>query len=364
MTSFDAVAWARRLFNVKKIGHCGTLDPDAAGVLPLCVGAATGASEYLSGSRKAYRVEALAGLLTDTLDTSGAIISLDGSKMPEIDRFLAVLSAFVGVNKQTPPMYSAIKVGGQKLYKLARKGVEATLTPRRIEIYSLTVAFYAKDRVIFDVECSKGTYVRALCRDLGEALGINLCMSFLLRTKSAGLCIDDALTIEKIEEMSAAGIAKSALIPTDAMFCDDPEVRLSDDQYKRYVNGADVMLHEAPVDGPRPHAGAGGAGGAGISADAQPTAPPVTPLVAPPTAPQTAPPATPLVAPPTAPLVALPIAPQTAPPVTPLVVSPVALGNEIRVRVYYSDVFLGLGTLTPLSTGNAVLHVMKFMFER
>jgi tRNA pseudouridine55 synthase len=293
MTSFDAVAWLRRLLNVKKAGHCGTLDPDAAGVLPVCVGAATGITELLSGSGKAYRVEAVAGLSTDTLDTSGRVLDRGADEMPEQSAFEAALASFTGVTEQIPPMYSAIKVGGRKLYKLARSGVETELTPRVVEIYSTNIVYYGKNRVIFDVACSKGTYIRSLCRDLGEKLGIYLCMSFLLRTMSAGLSIDDSLTAEYIAgriglDGAGAGAGtgmgvgigagagtgmgvgigagvgagmgvgarpgagagaelscdKGILIPADRLLRGYPAIDLPDSRFKQFMNGAQIALNE------------------------------------------------------------------------------------------------------------------------
>ncbi|MCL2058940.1 MAG: tRNA pseudouridine(55) synthase TruB [Oscillospiraceae bacterium] len=240
MTSFDAVAWTRRILNVKKAGHCGALDPDAAGVLPVCVGPATGAAGFFADSDKSYRVEAIAGLLTDTLDTSGTILDRGEAAMPERGRFEAALGAFVGDSEQTPPMYSAVKINGQKLYKLARKGVEVERSPRPVSIYALNTVYYGADRVIFDVQCSKGTYVRSLCADIGTRLGMYLCMSFLLRTSSAGLLLNDARTMEEIKACAGLGDAHSMLIPTDRMLSMYPAIDLTDSQYKLFINGAAV----------------------------------------------------------------------------------------------------------------------------
>ena len=217
MSSSDAVAWIRRVLGVKKAGHCGALDPDACGVLPVCVGAATKAAGRLLESDKKYRVEAVAGLLTDTLDTSGTILDAGPRDLPERARFEAALGAFTGRVDQTPPMFSAVKIGGQRLYKLARKGVEIERAPRPIEIYSLDIVYYNGGRVIFDVACSKGTYVRALCRDLGERLGIYLCMSYLLRTESAGMRVADSISADELETRARAGTVEEILIRTESL---------------------------------------------------------------------------------------------------------------------------------------------------
>ena len=245
MTSFDVVARLRRQLNVKKAGHCGTLDPGAAGVLPVCVGTATGVTGLLTESDKAYRVEAICGLRTDTLDISGAVLDRRDEIMPERERFETALTAFLGAGTQLPPMFSAVKAGGQKLYKLARKGIETERTPRSIVIYALKTVYYGRKRVIFDVECSKGTYIRSLCLDIGEYLGLNLCVSFLLRTRSAGFYLNDALPLAEIEERARAGAADDLLIPADTLFTTYPEIRLIENQYSAYMNGASVILRES-----------------------------------------------------------------------------------------------------------------------
>jgi len=241
MSSHDVAARIRRILGVKKAGHCGALDPDAAGVLPVCVGAATGIAGYLTGACKQYRVEAVAGLLTDTLDASGAVIRRRDEHLPERKVFESALISFLGAGKQTPPMYSAIKTGGRKLYEFARKGVEIDRAPRDIEIYALNIVYYGNDRVIFDAACSKGTYIRSLCRDIGERLGIYLCMSFLLRAMSAGLCVGNASTLENVEKRMESGGIGEILIPADALLNQYPEVDLNNTQYGLFRNGVPVM---------------------------------------------------------------------------------------------------------------------------
>lgn len=242
MTSFDATAFIRRLLHVKKAGHCGTLDPDATGVLPVCVGTATKVAGMLTDTRKAYRVEAVAGLLTDTLDLSGTVIAEDSRRLPDRETVSLALGSFAGVHMQTPPMFSAVKIDGRKLYDLARKGIEAAPAPRPVEIHKIAAVSVNPDRLIFDVECSKGTYIRALCRDLGDRLGAYLCMSFLIRTKSAGLSIDNSLTIEKIIRLKNENAINNALIPADELLAGYIKIELTDGQYNRFMNGAAVNI--------------------------------------------------------------------------------------------------------------------------
>lgn len=249
MTSFDVVAFVRRLLKIKKIGHCGTLDPDAAGVLPICIGGATGVTDMLAESGKAYRVEAVPGLLTDTLDISGAVLDRRANAMPDRNIFECALGSFVGAGIQIPPMYSAIKIGGRKLYELARKGVEVERPARAVGIYALKTALYKHDRVIIDVECSKGTYIRSLCRDIGEKLGIYLCVSFLLRTKSAGFRIEDALSVEDVERNAATGTLECVMTPVDALFSRFPKAVLADARYARFMNGASVSVGRSSLSG-------------------------------------------------------------------------------------------------------------------
>ena len=242
MSSFDMVAWVRRLTGTKKAGHCGTLDPDAAGVLPVCIGAATGVTGFLADAVKAYRVEAVTGLLTDTLDTSGEVLERGLGGLPDRAVFEAALKSLTGEISQIPPMYSAVKVGGRKLYELARKGIEAERAPRIVEIFSIKIIYYNVDRVILDVVCSKGTYIRSLCRDLGERLGIYLCMSFLIRTESAGLRIEDATAIGTLAGLAGSGEIDKVIIPTDKMLSGYPAVDMTEPQYEKFKNGATVNL--------------------------------------------------------------------------------------------------------------------------
>ncbi|MDR3295836.1 MAG: tRNA pseudouridine(55) synthase TruB, partial [Clostridiales Family XIII bacterium] len=197
MTSHDAVSFLRRLTGVKRIGHMGTLDPMAAGVLPLCIGRATRIAEYLVFDTKEYRCEMRLGLKTDTLDIWGTTVwEAEPCHLLHLDeaRIREQANVFTGEQMQTPPAYSAIKISGKKLYEYAREGQPVQVPARKIDIKSITV--YEVDleerRLVFDVVCSKGTYIRSLCHDMGEALGCGAVMSHLIRTRSGCFQISDA----------------------------------------------------------------------------------------------------------------------------------------------------------------------------
>ncbi|MDO4552513.1 MAG: tRNA pseudouridine(55) synthase TruB [Bacillota bacterium] len=216
MSSHDCVYFLRRLTGVKKIGHTGTLDPMAMGVLPLCIGNATRLIEYLGRERKRYRCEMLLGVETDTLDIWGQVLSDRRGQFPfpEPSRLREGLESFIGQQMQTPPGYSAIKVKGRKLYEYARKGRQIEAEARPVEIHELSLLRFDSEtgRLLFDVECSRGTYVRSLCRDLGDFFGCGGTMSFLLRTVSGPFSIETAATLEELENQW-----KERLLPPDVL---------------------------------------------------------------------------------------------------------------------------------------------------
>lgn len=196
MTSHDVVAAVRRGIQFKKIGHAGTLDPMATGVLVLCLGHATRLSEYVMESRKHYRARVYLGVNTDTYDAEGEIISQrDASHITEVD-VLGALSAFTGPILQVPPMYSAIKQGGRKLYELARAGEVVERAPRPVTIDSLTLSEWESPAFTLDVQCSAGTYIRSLAFDLGESLGVGAHLAGLTRVASGAFTLDNAVTLE------------------------------------------------------------------------------------------------------------------------------------------------------------------------
>lgn len=242
MTSFDVVAYLRRLLGIKKIGHTGTLDPEAVGVLPICAGNATKAIEYLTEKDKLYRAELTLGVSTDTQDASGKIIEENPVNCME-ERIREVFSSFHGKYMQVPPMYSAVKVGGKKLYELAREGVTVERSPREVEIHFIRiVGFPEKNKVLFDVKCSKGTYVRTLCADIGQKLGCGGHMSFLVRLASGAFDLSSARSLEDIERMAVQDKLHEALIPIADAFKDYTKVILDAGSVKRLCNGMAVRL--------------------------------------------------------------------------------------------------------------------------
>ena len=199
MTSHDVISFMRRVLNTKKIGHSGTLDPDAAGVLPVFAGTATRLLEYALEDSKSYRAEITFGVKTDTGDDSGAVVQTSALPTCSAEEFAAVLQDFTGVQKQLPPMYSALKLNGQPLYKLARKGIEVEREAREIFISRLELISFNPQKAVLDVECSKGTYIRTLLEDICARLGVCGTMSFLLRTSAGSFKIEDAVTLQELE---------------------------------------------------------------------------------------------------------------------------------------------------------------------
>lgn len=200
MTSHDVIAFLRRALKTKKVGHAGTLDPDAAGVLPVFVGSATRLLEFAVEGRKQYIVEITLGRQTDTGDDSGTIIK--EMPVPELNEAMIkqTTAKFLGRQLQTPPMYSAVKVNGQKLYDLARKGIEIERQPREIEVYKLDLLHFGSGKITLAVECSKGTYIRVLGEDIAAALNTCGTMSFLLRTQVGEFKIEEAASLQEIAE--------------------------------------------------------------------------------------------------------------------------------------------------------------------
>ncbi|MBZ4645912.1 MAG: tRNA pseudouridine55 synthase [Petroclostridium sp.] len=243
MTSHDVVSFIRKCTHIKKVGHTGTLDPGAAGVLPICIGKATKVADMLSGQDKQYRAELKLGITTDTQDSFGQIIS---EQKVIISREIIEESvySFKGTIEQVPPMYSAIKVKGQKLYELARKGVEVKREPRQIKIYDIKVLNidFDNNTVLLDVQCSKGTYIRTLCFDIGEKIGCGAHMSFLLRTRSGNFTLDQAITIEELERCAKENKLNNLLTPVDKLFCDFPFITVNSNVEKKIVNGNQVSV--------------------------------------------------------------------------------------------------------------------------
>ncbi len=218
-TSFDVVAKLRGILRTKKIGHTGTLDPDAEGVLPVCIGRATKVCDILTDKDKVYEAVMLLGVETDTQDTSGTVLCEKTVEVSEEEVKKAILS-FVGEYAQVPPMYSALKVNGKKLYELAREGKSVERKARNVQIFSIEILEVDLPRVRMSVHCSKGTYIRTLCHDIGTMLGCGGCMEKLLRTKVGVFELKDTLKLSEIDELAKAGMVEEKIISVDELFED------------------------------------------------------------------------------------------------------------------------------------------------
>ena len=309
-TSSDAVARLRGILRMRKIGHTGTLDPDADGVLPMCLGNATRICELIADREKEYLAVMRLGVLTDTQDMSGEILSQvpeerireillndkrisggteeedrekylkneqisdgkieDDRKTEEdriiLDKILVAASSFTGEIEQIPPMYSAVKVNGKRLYDMARKGITVERKPRRITIYSLQIEEVNLPLVRLRVRCSKGTYIRTLCEDLGNALGTGAAMQSLLRTRVGQFTLDEALTLDEVERIAKTESEKlpGLIQPVDSFFADLPAAECTDEALRLLKNGNVLTVREIRFlvqdEDPlvRPAAGAGG----------------------------------------------------------------------------------------------------------
>ena len=199
MTSHDVVSFIRRTYGLKKVGHAGTLDPAAAGDLPIALGSATRLIEYITDADKGYRAELTFGYKTDSGDDMGEVIEqINNFKIPSQQEIDTVLKQFIGRIQQVPPMYSAIKVNGQKLYELARQGKSIEVPTRLVEISTIKMINNSGEKLLFDVTCSKGTYIRTLCMDIGAKLNLPATMSFLIRTRVGKFTLQEAVTLEEI----------------------------------------------------------------------------------------------------------------------------------------------------------------------
>ena len=237
MTSSDVVVWLRKILHTSKVGHVGTLDPGAAGVLPVCVGKATRIAEYLVSQGKLYRAEITFGISTDTQDSFGKVLK---TVQPHLTRddLQQVLPAFCGQIQQLPPMYSAVRHKGKHLYEYARKGYAVERAARNVNITQLNLLSWSGEeypRAILDIECSKGTYIRTLCQDLGDALGCGAHMSYLLRLRSGPFSIQESWTLEEIEECYPKN-PEAMFIPVKNCL-DLPVVTLPGERARAFANG-------------------------------------------------------------------------------------------------------------------------------
>lgn len=247
MTSHDVVGKARRIFQTRRIGHAGTLDPGAAGVLPLAVGEAARLVEYLADLGKSYRLELCFGYETDTGDETGHVVrKLDGDfALPSPAHIQEALHAMTGDIYQRPPAYSAVKVHGVRAYKLAREQQAVTLPARLVHIHSLRVYACEEKLLRLDVDCSKGTYVRSLCRDLGERLGIPATMGFLLRTRAGAFTLSEAHTLEELETLR-----EQAFIPASKALAHLPSYTLAANRKQAFFNGLATSVRKDLPDKP------------------------------------------------------------------------------------------------------------------
>lgn len=237
MTSFDVVAILRKTLNTKKIGHTGTLDPDATGVLPICVGKATKLVEFLTADKKQYKASVKLGVTTDTQDMSGTVLKTLSSCVTK-EELEKAINSFLGEIEQIPPMYSAVKIDGKKLYELAREGKTVERKPRKITIFGIKLLSFDEKNQSFDmlVDCSKGTYIRTLANDIGESLGCGAALSNLLRTVSGSFYLEKSFSLEQIKELCENGDF-SFLTPLSNVMSEWQKLVLAENNAKRLLYG-------------------------------------------------------------------------------------------------------------------------------
>ncbi len=242
-TSFDVVARLRGILGCRKIGHTGTLDPDAVGVLPVCIGKATRVCGLLTDSDKTYEAVLRLGVVSDTQDMTGTILERHEVK-PDEETIRQTILSFVGEQEQIPPMYSALKVNGRKLCDLARQGEEVERAPRKITIYGIRIQEIALPVVRMEVRCSKGTYIRTLCHDIGQALGCGGCLQSLQRTRAAGFTLEEARTLDEVEKTVKEGRGEELLLPVDSVFSSYPRAVAAERAEPRLKNGNSIGRDE------------------------------------------------------------------------------------------------------------------------
>ena len=242
-TSFDVIAVLRKKLNQKKIGHMGTLDPMATGVLPIVVGDAAKFQIYSTNHDKEYIARIKLGISTDSLDSTGNVILEKKCHINE-NAFVEVLKQFMGDIKQVPPMFSAIKINGKKLYELARKGIEVKREERSVKIYDLKLLNFDEKNQEAEIKvlCSQGTYIRTLCQDIGEKLDCPAMMSYLRRTLSGGFRIENSISLEKLKDLSKEKICEDYLLPTDKLLERYDKIAISKAQAERFKNGGALSL--------------------------------------------------------------------------------------------------------------------------
>lgn len=241
MTSHDVVAILRKKTGIKRIGHTGTLDPMATGVLPICIGKSTRVAEYLLNLDKEYITDLTLGARTDTLDMEGEIVDTSLNRVSK-DEIVSTISNYVGSIKQTPPMYSALKHKGRKLYELAREGKTVERKKRDVEIYSIEILnIVDNNQITFKVKCSRGTYIRTLCDDIGFDLGTFGYMSYLMRTQAGPFTIEESYSLDYIKKISIDKI-KNIIVPMDYALSHLDIFNIADKDYNKLINGVKIKL--------------------------------------------------------------------------------------------------------------------------
>ena len=239
-TSHDVVAVVRKTIHMKKVGHTGTLDPDAEGVLPVCVGRATKLSDVIMDGRKSYRAMLRLGITTTTEDASGEVLETKPVDVSE-KQLEECIKGFLGEQEQVPPMYSAVKVNGKKLYELAREGKEIERKARKITIFDIRILrFLPPDRAELDIDCSKGTYIRTICSDIGKALGCGGHMEELLRTSTGAFTLEKAIRLSELKALAEQERAEEALLSMEEALKDFPKIFVSERSEKLLYNGGRI----------------------------------------------------------------------------------------------------------------------------
>jgi tRNA pseudouridine55 synthase len=248
MTSHDVVQRARALLKVKRIGHTGTLDPLATGVLVLCVGKATRIAQYLEAGEKEYRAVMRLGMTTDTLDAEGSVLETRSYTPPDQQTIIEVFQNFIGTIMQRPPVYSAVKIRGVPSYRLAREGRAKPLEPRPVKISSIELLAYDDPFVSIAVTCSKGVYIRSLCAEIGNTLGMGAHLTGLERTRSGRFRLEQAITLQELADFVGAGKTEQAITPIDAALGDFPSVPVSETEAIRVLHGNQISCPRSFAD--------------------------------------------------------------------------------------------------------------------
>jgi tRNA pseudouridine55 synthase len=248
VTSHDVVESVRKILRERRIGHTGTLDPLATGVLVLCAGKATRIARFLEAGEKEYKAIMRLGVTTDTLDAEGVILETKSYSPPGRQKIIDALQGFTGQIMQRPPAYSAVKVAGVPSYKLAREGKAELLKPRQVTIYSIELTAFEDPVVSLTIRCSKGVYIRTLCAELGDALGMGAHLTGLERTRSGSFSVDRAITLDRLQAMMTAGTGEEAVTPIDEALAQFPAIPISEAETIRVLHGNQISCPSSLVN--------------------------------------------------------------------------------------------------------------------